>query len=121
MAVAGQPDQSGITRLLSTINSLMSPGGKTGGGGVRGGQAARSHPMMLFVLSADRRRRAGEPPASDGTFNPTHPAAEASRQRAAHTERGAGEEGRGGERKADKVHRPRGSSGGGGGGDGGGI
>lgn len=25
MAVAGQPDQSGITRLLSTINSLTRP------------------------------------------------------------------------------------------------
>lgn len=55
--------------------------------------------MMLFVLSADRRRRAGEPPASDGTFNPTHPAG---RERLTQGE----EEEEGGGAKADKVHRP---------------
>lgn len=77
MAVTGQPDQSGITRLLSTINSLVRPretrGGReeVGGGREEGGSGVAetvqsNQPMMLFVLSADRRRRAREPPASDG-------------------------------------------------------
>lgn len=53
-------------------------GGKRGGGregGREGGTVQSNQPMMLFVLSADRRRP-GEPPASDGKFNPTHPVPE---------------------------------------------
>lgn len=62
MAVEDQPDQPGITRLLSTINSLMcleetrGRGGKRGAGG--GGAEFQcvdgaGQPRMLFVLSAD--------------------------------------------------------------------
>lgn len=93
MAVAGQPDQSGITRLLSTINSLMSPGGKRGG--VRGGEEGKQREASRCLSCPRIGGGAGEPPASDGTFNPTHPAAEASRQREAHTERGGGRGGGG--------------------------
>ncbi|KAM9338417.1 uncharacterized protein ABDE67_017978 [Symphorus nematophorus] len=68
MAAVGQPDQSGITRLLSTINSLVClpaclPARDKGRGGGRGGGAGwrsfnaqtvqSNQPMMLFVLSAE--------------------------------------------------------------------
>lgn len=84
-AVAGQP---GITRLLPTINSLACPretGGRKrergkvgwmegggGGGGRRGavefqcadGAEHPAEPMMLFVLSADRRGADNQPQAT---------------------------------------------------------
>lgn len=61
MAVEDQPDQPGITRLLSTINSLMcleetrgEREKEEGGGGEFQCADGAEQPMMLFVLSADR-------------------------------------------------------------------
>lgn len=62
MAVEDQPDQPGITRLLSTINSLMCLEETRGRGGKEeleeGGAEFQcvdgaGQPRMLFVLSAD--------------------------------------------------------------------
>lgn len=62
MAVEDQPDQPGITRLLSTINSLMCLEETRGRGEkeeLEGGGAefqcvdGAGQPRMLFVLSAD--------------------------------------------------------------------
>ncbi|CAJ1070897.1 Hypothetical predicted protein [Xyrichtys novacula] len=87
MAVAGQPDQSGITRPLSTINSLMCTrearwGGEEGererelGGEEQTVQSSQA--MLLFVLSVDRRRVQNQH-ARDDQFNPQHPVSKSPR------------------------------------------
>lgn len=58
-----------------------------------------NQPMMLLVLSADRRRP-GEPPASDGKFNPTHPVPQPPASAPSRQEEW--------ERGANKVHRQEG-------------